>query len=130
MLDIAILGLLLTLLAVAALVALHLRKIRFDDIVLLERDRLGRSDRDAGSRDPLVPHRLEAHRLRLLQALTTWIDHAERSTAHGGEIAVTAQIRMGDVVITIPTPDAASRPICCRACSTCSGATTLRTAAG
>ncbi|HEU4733263.1 MAG TPA: hybrid sensor histidine kinase/response regulator [Kofleriaceae bacterium] len=39
--------------------------------------------------------------VRLLQAFTTLIDHAARSTAEGGEIVVTAQMRSGDVVFTI-----------------------------
>ncbi|HET7506296.1 MAG TPA: ATP-binding protein [Kofleriaceae bacterium] len=39
--------------------------------------------------------------VRLLQALTTLIDHAARSATDGSELAVTAQIRTGDVVITI-----------------------------
>jgi signal transduction histidine kinase len=38
---------------------------------------------------------------RLLQAVTTLIDHAARSTGHGGEIAITARATSGEVVIRL-----------------------------
>jgi signal transduction histidine kinase len=38
---------------------------------------------------------------RLLQALTTLIDHAARSSAAGGELAVTACVTAGDVVVRV-----------------------------
>jgi hypothetical protein len=38
---------------------------------------------------------------RLLQAITTLIDHAARSTGQGGDIAVTARVTSGEVVIRV-----------------------------
>jgi signal transduction histidine kinase len=38
---------------------------------------------------------------RLLQAVTTLIDHAARSSIEGGEIAITARVASGDVVVRI-----------------------------
>ena len=42
--------------------------------------------------------------LRLLQALTTVIDHAVRSTQEGGELVVVAKLAAGDVVLRISYP--------------------------
>jgi len=38
---------------------------------------------------------------RLLQAITTLIDHAARSTGHSGEIAITARVTSGEIVIRL-----------------------------
>jgi signal transduction histidine kinase len=38
---------------------------------------------------------------RLLQALTTLVDHAARSSIEGGEIAITARVASGDVVVRV-----------------------------
>jgi signal transduction histidine kinase len=51
--------------------------------------------------DTSVPLLVMGDPVRLLQALTTLIDHAARSTADGGEIVVTARIKAGDVVVWI-----------------------------
>lgn len=41
---------------------------------------------------------------RLLQAVTTLIDHAAQSTAEGGEIIVTVEVAAGDVVVRVVEP--------------------------
>lgn len=51
--------------------------------------------------DTSVPPLVMGDPVRLLQALTTLIDHAARSTADGGEIVITARIKAGDVVVWI-----------------------------
>jgi signal transduction histidine kinase len=40
-------------------------------------------------------------RTRLLQAVTTVIDHAERQSIEGGELAITARVASGDVVVRV-----------------------------
>ena len=40
-------------------------------------------------------------RTRLLQAVTTVIDHAARSSIEGGELAITARVASGDVVVRV-----------------------------
>jgi signal transduction histidine kinase len=51
--------------------------------------------------DTSVPPLVLGDPVRLLQALTTLIDHAARSTADGGEIVITARVKGGDVVVWI-----------------------------
>ena len=38
---------------------------------------------------------------RLLQALTTLVDHAARATAEGGEIVITTRVTSGDVIVCV-----------------------------
>jgi signal transduction histidine kinase len=51
--------------------------------------------------DTTVPPLVTGDPFRLLQAVTTLIDHAAQSTAEGGEIDVTVQVAGGDVVVRV-----------------------------
>jgi signal transduction histidine kinase len=51
--------------------------------------------------DGAIPPLVVGDPARLLQAITTLIDHAARSTAEGGEIAVTARVTAGEVVVRV-----------------------------
>jgi signal transduction histidine kinase len=51
--------------------------------------------------DTSAPSLVMGDPVRLLQALTTLIDHAARSTADGGEIVVTVRVTAGEVAVWI-----------------------------
>lgn len=51
--------------------------------------------------DPVLPPLVTGDPVRLLQALTTVIDHAARSAADGGELIVTSQVTAGEVMVCI-----------------------------
>jgi two-component system, sensor histidine kinase len=51
--------------------------------------------------DDAVAPLVVGDRTRLLQALTTLVDHAARSSIEGGEIAITSVVASGDVVVRV-----------------------------